>query len=306
MENTSSFQCAPALRRRNGETCLPESTIRELVRVWNAKFPRRKITLRGVTRRAGSSGGSVSSLYRQLREAMRGVYKCDTEFCMVKKLPVAEQDRKNMLTYFRPEKPKAWDRKPSEWLDSLNLEDVMNQYEAARSDFEFIGPVPIDFDSPAGAFGRCVVDELCKINLEDLKRKGKTKIGIIFNLDPHDEPGSHWICAFIDIDASAAYYFDSYGFKPEKEINVLLSRVHKQGIKNIYFNDIRHQKKDSECGMYCLFVIICLMHGRSFYDICTHVVDDDTMNAFRDILFADEKPRRESIEKGLKLLCGQT
>jgi Ulp1 family protease len=142
------------------------------------------------------------------------------------------------------------------------------------------------------------------LDLAEMKEKGKTKIGIIFNLDPHDEPGSHWICAFVDIDASAAYYFDSYGYKPEKEINTLLARLHSQGIKNIYYNDIRHQRKGSECGMYCLFVIICLLNGRPFFNIATRVIDDDTMNLFRDILFAEEKPRRESIEQGLKLMCG--
>ena len=301
----STYQCSPALKRRNGETCLPSTTIRQLIRVWNKHYPRQKISV-SMTRknRGGTIGGNTMSLYRQLRDAMRSVYKCDTEYCLVKKIPVSDGERKSMLNYFRPEKPVVWDKKPTQWLDSFNIEDVMNQYEQATAEFEFIGPVPIDFDSPAGAFGRCIVDELCKLNVEDMKKKGKTKIGIIFNLDPHDEPGSHWVCGFVDIEASSAYYFDSYGYKPQKEIVDFLSRMHAQGIKNIYYNDIRHQKKGSECGMYCLFVIICLMHGRSFYDICKHVVDDDTMNTFRDILFAEEKPRHESIEKGLKLLCG--
>jgi len=300
---STSFQCAPALKRRNGETCLPTSTIKQLVAVWNKQFPRHKITTRNTTRRRGSDGGA-SKLYTQLRRAMRGVYKCETEYCLVKKLPLDAGMRKNMLSYFRPEKPELWDKKPTQLLDSFNLEDVMNQYEQSNPEFEFIGPVPIDFDSQAGAFGRCIVDELCKLNVEDMIARGKRKIGIIFNLDPHDQPGSHWVCAFIDLDASAAYYFDSYGFKPEREINELFKRLHAQGVKNIFFNDIRHQRKDSECGMYCLFTIICLLHGRSFYDIATHVVDDDTMNSFRDILFAEENPRRDSIEKGLKLLCG--
>lgn len=300
---STAFQCAPALKRRNGETCLPTSTIRQLVAVWNKQFPRHKIATRNTTRRRGSDGGA-SKLYNQLRRAMRGVYKCETEYCLVKKLPLDAGARKNMLSYFRPEKPELWDKKPTQWLDSFNLEDVMNQYEQSNPEFEFIGPVPIDFDSQAGAFGRCIVDELCKLNVEDMIARGKRKIGIIFNLDPHDQPGSHWVCAFIDLDASAAYYFDSYGFKPEREINELFKRLHAQGVKHIFFNDIRHQRKDSECGMYCLFTIICLLHGRSFYDIATHVVDDDTMNSFRDILFAEENPRRDSIEKGLKLMCG--
>jgi hypothetical protein len=55
--------------------------------------------------------------------------------------------------------------------------------------------------------------------------------------------------------------------------------------------------------MYCLFVLICLLRGRPFYNISKNIVDDDTMNAFRDVLFAEEKPRREAIEKALPTLC---
>ena len=231
---------------------------------------------------------------------MKSHYKCDTEYCMVKKLP-GIPNKKDLLKFFRPEKPEEWDNKPTTWLDSFNIEDVMTQYEAAIPEFEFIGPVPIDFDEKSGAWGKCIVDELCKLDLTNTN--GKTKIGIIFNLDPHDEPGSHWVCAFIDIPAKSAYYFDSYGIEPPEEVTRLLKRCKDQGIEHVYYNDIRHQRKGSECGMYCLFVIICLLRGRPFYNISKNIVDDDTMNAFRDVLFAEEKPRREAIEKALPTLC---
>jgi len=55
--------------------------------------------------------------------------------------------------------------------------------------------------------------------------------------------------------------------------------------------------------MYCLYVIICLLRGKPFYTICKNIVDDDTMNAFRDILYAEEKPRKEAIDVALKKLC---
>ena len=239
---------------------------------------------------------------------MKNHYKCETEFCMVKKMPgISEADKKKLGGFFRPEKPEEWDKKPTLWLDSYNIEVVMKQYEAAVPSFEFIGPVPIDFDAKTGGgWGQCIVNELCRLDIAECKRKGKEKIGIIFNLDPHDEPGSHWVCAFIDIPASAAYYFDSYGFEPEKEIVTLLKRSKDQGIQNIYYNDIRHQRKGSECGMYSLFCIICLLNGRSFYDICKNVIDDDTMNLMRDLIFAEEKPRKESIDKALKIICSET
>jgi hypothetical protein len=302
---STTFQCSPALHRRDGETCLPPNSLEELRRVWNKTHPRHKINAdkTGTTRKKGrSAAGKLSNtknLFRQMRNAMKSHYKCDTEYCMVKKLMPAKKQL--LKEYFRPEKPEEWDNKPTTWLDSFNIEDVMDQYEKAVPEFEFIGPVPIDFDAKSGAWGKCIVDELCKLDLNNMN--GKKKVGIIFNLDPHDEPGSHWVCAFIDIPGKSAYYFDSYGIEPPAEVARLLKRCKEQGIEHVYYNDIRHQRKGSECGMYCLFVLICLLRGRPFYNISKNIVDDDTMNAFRDVLFAEEKPRREAIEKALPTLC---
>lgn len=301
----SSFQCSPALKRRPGETCLPENSLKTIAGVWNNLHPEEPIRARSQrqTRKNGLQGGQ--SLWRQLREAMKKHYKCGTEYCLVNKMPgLTSQQRKTMRAHFRPAKPTAWKKKPTTWLDSFNIEDVMNQYEQALApEFDFIGPVPIDFDSKYGAFGKCIVEELCKLDLRQAARKGRKYIGIIFNLDPHDKPGSHWVCAFVDIPKQSAYYFDSYGYKPPKEIEVFLARCKEQGCKYIYYNDFRHQRKGSECGMYCLFCIICLLKGKSFFDICSKIIDDDTMNSFRDILFATENPRREAIDEALPKLC---
>ena len=44
-----------------------------------------------------------------------------------------------------------------------------------------------------------------------------------------------------------------------------------------------------------MYVIISLLHGRSFADICKNRVDDDTMNSFRDLLYATESPSELAI-----------
>ena len=305
----STFQCSPALHRRDGETCLPTAALERMRRAWNKTHPRNKIPSRQTRKNRQDAGQSVMSgdlhLWSQLRDGMKSHYKCETEFCAVKKLPgLSETEKKDLGEFFRPEKPKKWDKKPTEWLDSYNIEDVMKQYEKGNPSFDFIGPVPIDFDAKDDrAWGKCIVNELCKLDLADCAKRGKTKIGIIFNLDPHDEPGSHWVCAYIDIEQGNAYYFDSYGYKPPDEISRLLKRCKDQGCKNIYYNDIRHQRKGSECGMYSLFVIICLLNGKDFATICKNVIDDDTMNSFRDVIFAEEKPRGQALENALKTLC---
>jgi len=309
METNLPIQCSPALHRRAGETCLPTSSLERLTKIWNKKYPRHKInvgnTTRKATKRDQDAGKSKNAfVWKRLREAIKKEYDCESEYCLVKKLPgLNESSKKNMMKYFRPEKPQAWAKNPRQWLDSYNIEDVLNQYEQSDKTFEFIGPVPIDFDTKIGAFGKCIVDELCNIDLIAAQKAGTEKIGIVFNLDKHDEPGSHWVCAFVDIPKKSAYYFDSYGYPPQEEIVNLLQRFKIQYCDNIYYNDIRHQRKGSECGMYCLFVIICLIHGKPFYDICKNIIDDDTMVKFRDVLFATEKPSHESIHKAVETLC---
>ena len=308
MTEDNDFQCSPAVlkTRRGRRTCLPPSSIERLRKAWNETHPRNKIGVRNAkktrknTNQKPTEGAGDS--WGRLQSVMKNHYKCDTEYCAVKKLANGEEKRE-MMGFFRPEKPKEWSKKPTQWLDSLNIADVMKQYEAAEDAFEFIGPVPIDFDEKQTAWGKCVVDELCKLNVSDMKVNGKTKIGIVFNLDPSDEPGSHWICAYIDVNGKKAYYFDSYGFEPPEEIANFLKRMKSQGVTDVYYNDIRHQRKGSECGMYCLYVLICLLNGKPFYDICNNIINDDLMNAFRDILFATDKIRREAIEEALPRLC---
>ena len=308
MASNTTFQCSPALHRKNGETCLPTSSLERLARIWNNKYPRRKIHLGNPTRKNNGKqpGGKTRNamIWTRLKQAIKQQYDCENEYCLVKKLPgIPKPLEQSMLQYFRPEKPREWINKPRLWLDSYNIENVMNQYELSDKNFEFIGPVPIDFDSKIGSFGKCIVDELCRLDLEKAKKAGTDRIGIVFNLDKHNEPGSHWVCAYVDLVNKSAYYFDSYGYEPQKEILDFLLRCKEQGCDDIFYNDIRHQRKGSECGMYCLFVLICLLRGKSFYDICSNIIDDDTMASFRDILFASENPSKLAIDKAIESMC---
>ena len=65
-----------------------------------------------------------------------------------------------------------WRKKPTTWLNSLDIENVMNQYEKKHNDFEFIGPSPIDFNTKK-LFGECVWNELCRFNLKQTNKLTK-------------------------------------------------------------------------------------------------------------------------------------
>ena len=53
----------------------------------------------------------------------------------------------------------------------------------------------------------------------------------------------------------------------------------------IKINKVRHQYKNSECGMYCIYFITSLLDGKSFKNVVQTIVDDDTMNGKRDEFF---------------------
>ena len=71
--------------------------------------------------------------------------------------------------------------------------------------------------------------ELCKLDLEQLYKNGKRRLGIVFNLDPHDMPGSHWVSLFVNMNNGGIYFYDSVGKFPNKEISDLMFRIRSQG-----------------------------------------------------------------------------
>lgn len=67
---------------------------------------------------------------------------------------------------------------------------------------------------------------------------------MVINTDPHDKPGTHWVCLYLDGDT--AEYFDSYGFLPlYSEINEFIYK----NAKTMKYNENHYQEVDSNvCG----------------------------------------------------------
>jgi len=266
------------------ESCFTIDALRKIATKWNETHPQMKIDFTTIT--------TGKTLWNAINNVMK--YKCNDELCWLKQEFIKDSYlQKELLKNFKPFMPKTWTENPREWLNTIDIRDVMNQYEIKYPDFEFIGPVPMDFDTKVG-FGECVVDELCKINLDELMKKGKTKIGVIFNLDKHTQSGSHWVAMNCDINRGEICYWDSYGIKPNPEVIVLMNRLKEQASKlnkklEIKINKVRHQYKNSECGMYCIYFITSLLDGKTFEKVVRNIIDDDTMNNKRNDFFNKQK-----------------
>lgn len=93
----------------------------------------------------------------------------------------------------------------------------------------------------------------CKVCCKDELHMYPNNNKIIFNFDKSNEPGSHWAGLYISKDT--AYYCDSFGRKPLKEvITYLLNR----GIHKVWYNDEQIQCESSvDCGWFsCYFILM--------------------------------------------------
>ena len=129
------------------------------------------------------------------------------------------------------------------------------------------------------------------MSLKDNIKKGKKKVGVIFNLDKHDKEGSHWVGLFINIKKSMIYYLDSYGEEIPGQINKFVNKIKKQAnalnLKKFTLreNRRRHQFSDSECGMYSLYFIIYMLKNDNFGKFTKQRIKDDYMKKLRKMYF---------------------
>ena len=168
---------------------------------------------------------------------------------------------------FAPDHPNTWKENLTEWLSNYHILNVFKQYETTYKDFEFIGPTPIDFASREN--GTRIWPELCNIDIKKLLSKKINKIGIILNLDKHDENGSHWVSIFINIKDGILLYFDSAANQIPQEITDLINLVVLDTYILFYTFNIpmkyltncpkRHQQSNTGCGMYSLYFIITMI-----------------------------------------------
>jgi hypothetical protein len=195
---------------------------------------------------------------------------------------------------FAPFAPKSWKTNDHDWLYDSDIFNVMKSFERAYPCFAFIGPTSIDFDKYLPRQRACVLNDLCRFSLPSFIKKKKHKIGMVFNTDPHDKPGKHWISLFINIRNETITYFDSAAKPTPREINVFMDRVIEQGLRMkpaIRFRlspaiTTQHQIGNSECGIYSLFFIINMLEDNiDSYFLNNNIIRDKDMHAFRQIYF---------------------
>lgn len=239
---------------------------------------------------------SPESIHGDICKEILKISDCSSEACWMKiKFLMDElgEHQEKFKKSFKPLMPKEWLKDYNEWLSNFDIEDSIKQHLNTCNEFYFYGAVPIDFHN-------CSVSNLCRINIKEHLKNGKTKIGIVFNTDPSTESGEHWISMYIDLASHnfkypSIYYFDSFGRKPPIQVKNLIKKLKKQSRMKIkknkkkellyFYNDHSFQTENSQCGMYAIHFIKNMINNTSFKDYLNMELTDELMIQLRNKYF---------------------
>lgn len=245
-------------------------------------------------------------LLRDMSIRMKKIYNCNDQRCWI------EQNFVTLILNFVDGKMKEKEEKLREltnytmrplgaecddWLSTSHIQDYFAQIVSVDPNFYFFGALPRDFEELS------VFDtDISKI--KSLEKKGKHKIGMIFNLDKHNQSGSHWVALYIDLKEGLIYFVDSYGSKPHKEfmnyMNMIKSYMKSKGLKvDMRISTFKHQKSNSECGMYSIYFIEFFRNGKKF-DKIPAIVPDYVVYQLRDVFFYRRKRNCPKLQKILR------
>ena len=273
------LNCSPE-NKKTKFTCYSDTDLAKLKEMWNTRHPDNPIKT-----------NNSKKIWKLLKEYYISI--CNKESCWVRQMTKNTKMERELLDAFAPESPKEWNKNPNEWLSSIDILQVMTQYETKYKCFDFLGPSPIDYDTRK-LYGECVWDELCNFNLTDKISQGITKIGVIFNLDPHYKGGSHWVSLFINVKHKTIFYFDSAGETIPIQIKKFADNVIVQGHNlsnpiNFILDEnhpVEHQYGNTECGVYSIFFIIHMLEDKiTGHYLKNHILKDEYMQQFRHIFY---------------------
>jgi hypothetical protein len=286
-------KCAPSKVYKDG-SCFTLKSLKKIAESYNLKNPNSKISI------TDNKEKLVDELEKKLSN------KCNEQTCWIRMDFVqALRDEEIDNNTFRPEGP----GKKNEWLSTSDINNVVQQYQDKFKNFLFLGAVPADFEE-------IPVLGIKDLDFEDMVKNGKTKVGLVINLDEHWKSGSHWVALYTNLEKGQIYYFDSFAKKPYKRTRKFINRIMKYLYRNKYkkdikinnvikklkggndnkvlselepfdvrYNTIQHQFNNSECGVYSINFVVRLVRGESFDDITQNITKDEEMNKCRGAYF---------------------
>lgn len=276
-KDKSATKCAPHLEFENG-SCIPLDLLIEMAESYNEYYKHNPEKLIKTNSRMETlePDNYKKYLLLEFKNRLEGDQK---DWINSKYFQLMSDKSKDKLEkkIFRPDGPQG----RFDWLSTIDINDVLYQYEEKYPDFKFLGAVPLDFIEleylPFKDF-----------KIEDLQKKGINCLGLIVNTDKSYQKGKHWISLYCDLSKGQIYFSDSMGIRPPKEVNdfmlfienYLKNKMEKDDV-DVRYNKTQHQKGNSECGVYSINFILRLLKGKTFEHITRKRLTDDKVNKCR-------------------------
>lgn len=266
---SSRSVCAPGKRLEHG-TCLTHYSLQKIASYINNKHGKIEI--------------QIDADKKIMLDNIKNYLNCRDDECIISHKYIIEMNDADIIQYtLRHTGPKN-----TQWLSTIDINRVLDQYNHINKDFIFLGAVPIDFKN-LPFLG------VSNLDLNQLQNESIHKLAIVFNLDEHYKSGSHWVALYSDLKKKKIYFFDSNGIKPEYRIRSFMIYIIKYlmskysiDISNmdISHNPVRHQYKNSECGVYSINFIIRCLKGETYKSIQQDKMHDDDMQLCRNVYFS--------------------
>ena len=278
-------KCSPSMGFVSG-SCIPLSILHKIAEAYN-ETTNNKIQL---IEKDGIDEKYLEKYKLYLvNELQNALDKDQTKWIEYDFMDKMDKDVKEILkkSIFRIEGPD----KQFEWMDSIRMTVVMEQYEDLYQKFKYLGSVPLDFEKHS-------IYKIKDIDFKQLEDNGKHRFGLIINSDRHSGSGQHWFMMFFDLEKGEIYFIDSCAKEPEiygKEIEEFVDTIKKylksKGFKEeeitFQYNTIEHQTGNSECGVYSMYYIEKFLEDKTFDEITKNVITDDEVNEYRLKFFSN-------------------
>lgn len=284
---TEELFCSPDRAAKSSQSCLLLRDLKAIASDLNKALPKSKRI----------KPGSHAAMHKQLNDVLYD--KCQSkEFCWIQQDFLHPTKRAMLEKAFRPVKPRSWYENSRTWLNTFDILNVMEQYEALYKSFKFMGVHPIDFQKTYDN-GRCIGESLCTFNIAQLLKQGKTHFGMVLNQDYHHQSGSHWVAIYCNLDPKkknfGIFYYDSVANEAQQEVIEFFKEI-KEQVKSVLpkdakkfkveYNKVQKQFKNTECGMFSIiFLTQCVKQKYDFNFITKNMFNDDQVNHVRNIIY---------------------
>lgn len=252
------MECSPVYEDivGSGPTCLPRNLVQKIAEKVNI---------------------SPAQPSEKIIEKAKEISGCTAESCAAIKILGEEKVEK----FYNPKGP----FNNNNWLSNVNIDNCLKLYAIKYKEFLHLPFQMIDFAK--------YNTELTNIDWKTVVNAYKC-LGVVLNTDITGNPGQHWFALFIDwrSDPVSFEYFNSSGRSPPDEIMEFAAKsmtaLQQYLGKTPIFEavaKVRHQTKNSECGMYSLFYIISRIKKIPYSKFMYNKIDDSQVEKLRPIYF---------------------